>query len=392
MIEDGWMKHPFWIVNSALILFVLLAIVFVYFSGVMVLNHNPNINMLKGDEKSTAARSFYRVDIEPDRYTPISSEQQRPIFADAIYEQDLFGTYRKEQEMGEDLTIQAIPEPPAPQPAIIPEIVTPQFLDPLNITLKGIVTFSYNDDRNSAIIEDNKPGGKELAYRVGDTIEDAQIVRILSNKIILLRSNGQQEILYLREQDAKSDPAFLMIDDWGSVVEKIGETSFLVDPKEFGMRVRDISTFIDLLSVTTAYKDGRSVGSRIGRLTDKSLGTALGFITGDIIESINNIPATSTSNRLQIYKGVLSSKLQDVVTVTLLRDNNSMTFTYTLREFNTEVQRVEKGSQQTPMGRLKEEEKVNILKEKYKFAPTMKEIRSKEKDRMLNFGKNSAAR
>lgn len=371
MIEDGWMKHPFWIVNSALILFVLLAIAFIYIGREKIIN---------------------RADIEPDRYTPISSEQQRPIFADAIYEQDLFGIYKKEPERGEELSIQAIPEPPAPQPAIIPEIVTPQFLDPLNITLKGIVTFSYNDDRNSAIIEDNKPGGKELAYRVGDTIEDAQIVRILSNKIILLRSNGQQEILYLREQDAKSDPAFLMIDDWGSVVEKVGETSFLVDPKEFGMRVKDISTFIDLLSVTTAYKDGRSVGSRIGRLTDKSLGTALGFITGDIIESINNIPATSTSNRLQIYKSVLSSKLQDVVTVTLLRDNNSMTFTYTLREFNTEVQRVEKGSQQTPMGRLKEEEKVNILKEKYKFAPTMKEIRSKEKDRMLNFGKNSAAR
>ena len=47
---------------------------------------------------------------------------------------------------------------------------------------------------------------KLLPDKTGDVIEDAQLMRIFSNKVVLVRSNGQQEVLYLREKDAKTDP------------------------------------------------------------------------------------------------------------------------------------------------------------------------------------------
>lgn len=60
------------------------------------------------------------------------------------------------------------------------------------------------------MIADNKTN-QEGTFKVGDTVQDAQLIRIFSNKIILLRNNGQQEVLYLREQDAKLIPHLLRL-------------------------------------------------------------------------------------------------------------------------------------------------------------------------------------
>jgi len=95
----------------------------------------------------------------------------------------------------------------------------PKFLDPLDITLKGIIVLVHNDSKNRAIIADNKTN-KELTYKVGSAIEDAQLIRILSNKVIFLRSNGQQEVLYLREKDAELDPVYTIIDNWDGIIQK----------------------------------------------------------------------------------------------------------------------------------------------------------------------------
>ena len=114
------------------------------------------------------------------------------------------------------------PEPPAQQKIVIPAIIEPEFLDPLQVTLKGIIVVSSNDSKNRAMIQDNKTM-QEGTYKVGDLIQDAQLIRIFKNKIIFLRLNGQQEVLYLREQDAKVDPAYSLSHEWDTVVKKTGQ-------------------------------------------------------------------------------------------------------------------------------------------------------------------------
>ena len=98
-----------------------------------------------------------------------------------------------------------------------------------------------------------------------------------------MRSNGQQEVFYLRKSDAAADPTYLIIDDWQGVVRKIVPNNYHIYKEEFTERIKNLAQFIDVLNLTTAYKQGVSVGCRIGSSASNSLVHELGFKEGDII-------------------------------------------------------------------------------------------------------------
>jgi hypothetical protein len=232
---------------------------------------------------------------------------------------------------------------------------------------------------------DNKTK-QEGTYKIGDKVADAQLIRIFGNKIILLRTNGQQEVLYLREQDARMDASYTMIDEWSTVIKALNNTSFMVDPQIFAERVADLAQFIDMIRLITAYKQGKSIGCRIGQLEEKSLGIALGLQAGDIIISVNSIPADTMENRLKIYTDVVSKKLNDTITITLMRNKQEYNFTYLLKEITPN-----NGLEPTPrddfmIKKLEEDEKLKIMKEKYQFAPTIQDIRQRERENMQKQG------
>ncbi len=270
------MKHPLWIVNSTLFVLVVFALCFIFFTRVSI----PE-----------------REDIEPALYSKLKKEKKLQINISQIYESDLFGTYQTALELPDKLIEAVFPQPPEPQAIEIPELPKPQFLDPLDITLKGIFLISNDSTKNRTIIADNKTK-REASYKIGDKIGDSQLIRVLNNKIILLRSNGQQEVLYLREQDAKFDAGYAMIDEWNLVTKALSSTMFMVDPIAFVRRVPDLGQLIEMLHLITAYKNGVSVGCRIGTLNEKSVGTALGLQTSDIITKIEGIPPTDMKNRI----------------------------------------------------------------------------------------------
>ena len=280
------MKHPFWIVNSTLLLLFIFVLGFVYFSRV-----------------SLPRREY----IEPEPYFK-PTEKMVQVNIKKIYENDLFGTYSKEfPTPGQPDFSVPFPEPPRDAIVPIPAAPKPQFLDPLPISLKGIIIIRSDHTKNRAILEDNKTK-QEATYKVGDSIEDAQLIRIFSNKIIFLRSNGQQEVLYLREQDAKDDPMYAIIEGWEEVIRPLDATRFIVNKDTFAKRVPNLAQFIDMLRLTTAYQKGESVGTRIGQLDKNGLGTYLGLQTGDIITSINGIPTGSSEQRLTIYKSIIKNE------------------------------------------------------------------------------------
>ena len=240
-------------------------------------------------------------------------------------------------------------------------------------------------EKNNFCCGDNKTNTERI-YRESDIIEDAQLVRILSNKIIFLRSNGQQEVLYLREKDAQNDPTFLNLDDWEGVVRKFAPNNYYVSPAMFTKRVKNLAQFIDILGLTSSYQRGESVGCRIGEMQHDSLGIKLGFKTGDIILRINEIPATATANRLKIYNSVISSKEGDVIVARLQRGRNTYTMNYALKEFlpAKPKETVVAGAVTSPE-QIKEEKR-KMLRQRHSLAPTEKELRLRERLNMLKKG------
>lgn len=364
------MKHPIWILNSALILLLTCVAGFIFFSW---------------------QKPPTREDIEPNTTAAPLKNEVVKVNIHNIYENDLFGTYKAEMPSLIPGDIATMPTPPSTKPVNIPAIPTAQFLDPLNITLKGIIILLDDDTNSRAIIADNTTS-KEATYRVGQSIQDAQVIRVLSNKVIVLRSNGQQEVLYLREKDAKMDPTYSSPKEWKDVVKKISDTQFEINAKEFVAHVKNLSQFIEMLDLITVYKQGKSVGCTIGSAASSSLGAELGLQSHDVITKINEIPATTTAERFKIYKEIISMEQNNTVNVTLTRNHQEVTIVYTITDFASIVAQKSQPSvsvsKDLTADRVREQQSQSV-KEQQRLAPTLQEIRAKERSNMLQNGRSA---
>ena len=331
-----------------------------------------------------------REDIIPTHVLPLVIPERPKIKTEQIYKyDDLFGTYKKEEEQ---IKPREEPKPiPAPPPVVMPEIPPlpkPQFLPPMDVTLKGIVTISHDDSKNRAIIE-NK-AGQQAVYRVSDMIEDAQLMRIFPMKVIFIRSNGQQEVLYLREKDAKSDPAYMVFESWEDIIQETGTNAYTVDPTLFIERVKTLAQFIEMLDLTTVYKQGKTVGCRIGYIYKDSLGYALGMRPGDIVVRVNGIPVTDKIRRTQIYRAILNVRPEEPITVDIVRDNGLVKIRIMVQQIKkvVSVEEAVVGKQVEMIStETLQEKEARILKEKFKLAPTLKEIRERERKNMMHQGR-----
>lgn len=360
------MKHPFWIVNLGLLSFVLCSLVFIYFSRVKITT---------------------RESIEPTQPTT-RKDLKVAVNIQKIYENDFFGTYVKELPKPHNLDLIApFPTPPVQQKIVAPKIIEPEFLDPLQISLLGIIVVGSNDTKNRAIIQEDKTK-QEGTYKVGDVLQDAQLIRIFKNKVILLRLNGQQEVLYLREQDAKNDASYSPMNEWESIVKKIDENNYLISPTEFTEKITNLSQFIEMINSTTAYQKGKSIGLRVGQSAQQSLAAALGLQKGDIVFAINNIPTETTEERLAIYKNITTLPLGHTIKIKLLRKNREMMITYTLDNFVTnESEEVQLHQDKQKSAFLLHKNTTQSEQQHYAFAPTIQKLRKTDRQIILENGK-----
>ncbi|MCF7900427.1 hypothetical protein K9K77_02875 [Candidatus Babeliales bacterium] len=368
------MKHPLWLINSSL--FLTLALV----AGVVV---------------------FWQIKT-PSRVALESKVHHQPQQAEVvsvdiklIYENDLFNTFHKiiNPPIEEDFTI-PMPQPPAQTTVHVPDEQKQPFLQPLDVKLQGII-YLNDESNNAAIILDKKTNLQEN-YKVGDMVLDARLIRIFSNRILLIRSNGQQESIYLNEKDIESDPAYREErDNWLHVVKSISNKQYLLDPETFVGVTKNLAQCIDMLDISTVYKQGKSIGCRVGSLEKGSLGNAMGLKMHDIISHIDNLPITTQDERFAAYETLLQKTFGQVVTLTIIRNDQPFTLSYQLHDLkdplDESLQELQKeeiipGIHEEPSADQVQKERENLLRNKYKFAPTSQDLKIQQKQAMLNQG------
>ncbi len=357
------MRHPFWIVNSSLLLLLLLTASMLYLLRMPI----PQKESITPTATTTGKKSAAAFTVNISK----------------IYEHDLFDTYQKEEPQVVAASVPEVPESPQPIVATTPKPPEPLFVDPLDVVLRGISIISTEESKNRAVIEDTKTGTEKM-YKIGDFVYDAQLIRIFNNKIILLRSNGQQEVLYVRETDAKTDPVYVSVGGWQDVAHFQENGTIAVVRQEFVSRVKNLAAFLDLLDLTTAYKDGVSMGCRIGIVESNSLAYQLGLRPSDIIISVNDIPTALTQDRVKIFKTITNLSDEQPFRVSLIRNGKEYTLTYiieTKQGLKKEAILAEKSSEE------QERKDKEIMSQKHQFAPTIDEIRKREKELMMHKGK-----
>ncbi len=306
------MRSPLWIVTSILGAILMALVIFMVVS-MRTLFVRPKTAPIKVRAVAVADKK----------------EEAIPQNLNLIYEEhDLFGTYREAITPVTPVdTLPTIPMPPITipvQPSKGPSI---QFLPPLPLKITGII--ASNNEAKSQVSLLNTSSLKTESLRIGDKILDAYILRIFPRKVIVIRSNGQQETIYMYPEEAKIDTTRMQDTSWIDVVQRQGEL-FLVNPIAFGSRVHSLAEFIEMLDLTTASKHGEPLGIRVGKMAQTSLGYALGFIPGDIIVKIFDEAPTSTKTRMNIFNVIASLDLGAKIPVEIIRNNRTVVHTYTL--------------------------------------------------------------
>jgi type II secretory pathway component PulC len=299
------MKSPLWIITStfAIILMVLFAFILYSMKSFFVA---PRGDLIKVNTIPEIGKK----------------EETLPRDLSVIYEEhDLFGTYRPAVVSIKPVdSLPAIPTPPRRIP-LTAKISQPiQFVKPLPLRISGII--GSNNEIKSQVSFVNTNTGNTESFKVGDKVLDAYILRILPKKVIVVRSNGQQETIYVYAQEAKSDTKKMLDTSWSEVIQEQSEGTYLINPTAFSSHVHSLANLIEMLDLTTVSRSGKSLGVRIGNMKKTSIGFAAGFEPGDIITKILSRAPVSSAERAAIFNEIASLELGAQIPIEFMRNNS----------------------------------------------------------------------
>lgn len=323
-----FLSKNIWFLNSFLVIFLLSVISYLSF-----------IHVQKEDRhiiKKVLVDDSIIVQKEPPK---MKSILEKDVFVSLpvipVDEQRVHGSYYPQTQ-----SIQ-IPQIPSDLPIEEMEEQIQDFLPPLQVSLKGTI-ISNNPKYNRAFVE-NMRSKEEKSCMVGDIIEDAQIVSIEKSKIILVRSNGQQETLYLNSISAQEEKSYNKIPWSKIVVEDEEEGSYSIDVRLLKKRISTPGHFFDELDLVTSFEKGLPVGCKVGRQEHDSLVSALGLVVNDIIVSVDGIGCSIAEDRAEIYEKLFKidyEKDPSSIEVVVKRNNTMVYYVYNL--FASTVQQYKK--------------------------------------------------
>lgn len=371
------MRQPLWLINALLVCIILISeLIFLLVQTSIPRRFSLEPGVLPVQEKKVA------IDVNIKN----------------IYEaNDLFGTYVSDVPVlakgVAQFEMPPIPMPPAPILLEIPVEKPPVFIAPLAATLKGVIYLHDDSEKSIAIIQ-FKDSKKEHNYSVGEMIQDAQILKIFPNRVIVVRSNGQQETLYLRNQDLEKDFAQDSQKGLDSLIVHEKDKKRYVPIDAFLKQISSLGQFIDMLEIRTVYQKGKSVGCRIGKATKDSLGGKLGFEKDDLIKKIDSIAIVDLHSRIDVYDHVCEKKVGDEISVELERNGHfiSMIFVLSHQEQNSDGIDIKTLKSQGIKDSTEyniEENKKKILEQRVKLAPTAHQIQMDEQKKLIEARKKN---
>lgn len=375
------MKSHLWILNSALTVFLCGILIYIAFSLKNILQEPAVLPI-----KPALIKEL------------IKKEQPKPKDLKFIYEEnDLFGTFRPVVIEPEIKKIAEVPRPPIPKrviPQPAPEI---QFLPALPIKISGIISDSIEAKSQVTIVNTNTK--ESHSYKVGDKLFDAYVIRIFPKKIILIRSNGQQETIYMYPEDAQIEMKALQESSWTDVVQKKSATTYVVNPTTFVKRINSLAQLIDMLDITSAFSNGTNIGCHIGKMDNKSIGFALGLMPGDLITKIINIAPINTQNRVMIYNNIQSLKTGQQFTIELVRNGRPLANEYFIQQVTeTKMPEIKQIVKEQP--KIKEElaeiivtdtsVAPKMVRENQRIRPQLQELKKRDRQAIIQYGKESS--
>ena len=240
-------------------------------------------------------------------------------------------------------------EPPPPGEAKV-ELI--ENLEETSLQLSLLGTVAGDPASARAIIMDQRGKSQDI-YRVGDSVQEAEIRQILRGKVVL-RHGGNDEVLILEEGANKAEPtaaidrnARRMSRGRGtrglpqaedSAVEPMqadnavnGEPEEEIIPiaqDELQGSINDLSQLMTQVRIRPYFRAGKPEGLIVSQIQSDSIFEKLGLMNGDIIASVNGKEMSSPEEAFHLYNSLNSGSQ---VSIEITRRGQKKVFTYDIQ-------------------------------------------------------------
>jgi len=268
-----------------------------------------------------------QVDTQTIAVTPTrqAAAYQKPGAEDyqVITKRNLFGSVDKQ---------------PAEEVKVLEDI---EALEPtsLKVTLLGTVTGSK---RNAFAVIEEKAKRKQGLFKVGDTIQNAVIKKILRGKVIL--TVGDKDEILTMDEAGLPPPAKGRIASRSATSKSsgprrpttrlpvsrsgAGQRVITVDRSDIDESLTNINTLLSQVRIRPHFKDGKPDGLAVSRIKDGSLFSKLGLREGDVVQAVNDKSIRSPDDVLALYKKLRAGS---EVAIQIDRNGQKQTINYTFR-------------------------------------------------------------
>jgi general secretion pathway protein C len=227
-------------------------------------------------------------------------------------------------------------------------------LEETTLQLALLGTIAGDSESARAIILDQKNKSQDM-YRVGDSLQDAEIRQILRGKVIL-RHGEKDEILTMVENNDKVQPKTAAVErqnrrsgraargrsrrgpeeealreppeEVGEVAGEIVEEVIPITREELNGSINDLNQLMTQVRIRPYFRQGKPQGLIVSQIQTDSIFEKLGLMNGDIIASVNGEQMSSPEEAFQLYNS-LNSGAQ--VSIEITRRGQKKTLTYDIR-------------------------------------------------------------
>ena len=213
-------------------------------------------------------------------------------------------------------------------PPVVEEVEQIETLEETTLKLSLLGTIAGDSESARAIILDQRKKNQDI-YRVGDSVQDAEIRQILRGKVIL-RHGEKDEILTMVEgsekpgppskkdrrskragrtpskSPARPEPGATVPDKQAAVSEDIEEVTIPITQDELQSSMNNLNDLMTQVRVRPYFRRGKPEGLIVSQIQADSIFNKLGLMNGDIIASVNGKQMSSPEEAFQLYNSLKS--------------------------------------------------------------------------------------
>jgi len=190
----------------------------------------------------------------------------------------------------------------------------------LKLALLGTITGSPETAR--AVIEETA-SGKQGLFRVGDTVNDATVKRILRGKVVL-RVGEHDEILAVKEPSEAPEAGSRT----GSGPAGAGGEQVVIDAQALKRSPKGALQLLSEIRMRPHLENGRREGLEVAWIKADSVFGKFGLGPGDIVRQVDGRPVNSLDDMVSLYKRLEAGGRASLV---VTRQGETRTLTYSLK-------------------------------------------------------------